>query len=62
MPGNAVTKIFDVEGTFKSGGKEAAKWSNKRRENGHDENMEVVGRIWKRRGVSPELQGAKFSY
>lgn len=55
MPRNALTEIFNVEGTLKSGGEETAKWSDKGRKNGHDEEMEVVGRIWERQDVSPEL-------
>ena len=49
-------EILDIEGAFKSRGKETTEWSNKRCENGHDEDMEVVGRVWKRRDVSSELQ------
>ena len=61
MSGDAVAEILDVEGALKSGSKKATKWSDKRRKNGHDEYMEVVGRIWERRDVSPELQGTNFS-
>lgn len=39
MPGDAVTEIFDVEGTFKSGGEETSKWTDKRRKDCHDENV-----------------------
>lgn len=45
MSRNAVTEILDVKGTLKSGSKEAAEGSNEGCENGHDEEVEVVGRI-----------------
>lgn len=58
---NALTEVLNVEGTLESGGKETAEWSNERRENRHDQDMEVVGRIWKRLDVSPKLQDTEFS-
>jgi len=39
MPGDAVTEIFDVEGTFESGGEETSKRTDKRRKDCHDENV-----------------------
>ena len=62
VSGDAVTEILDVEGTLKSGSKKATEWSDKRRKNGHDEDVEVVGRIWERRDVSSKLQDTKFSH
>ena len=38
-----MTEIFDVKGPLKSGRKEPAKGSNERRENGHEEEVEMVG-------------------
>ena len=61
MPRNAVTKIFDVEGTLESGGEEAAKRSNEGRENGHDENVQVVGRVRDGRHIPTQLRGTKFN-
>ena len=57
MSGYAVSEILDVEGTLESGGEEATEWGDKGRENGHDEHMEVVGRIRNCCDVSPELRG-----
>jgi len=52
---DTVTKVLDVEGTLESGSEEATEGCNERRENGHDEQMKMVGRIWERRDISPEL-------
>jgi len=54
VSGDAVTEILDVEGTLKSRSEKTTEWSDKRRKNGHDEDMEVVGCIWERRDVSPK--------
>jgi len=51
MPGNAVAKIFHVERPLKPGGKKATEWGDKGRKNGHDENVQVVGRVGERRNV-----------
>lgn len=61
MARNAMAEIFDVEGTFKSGGEETPEWADKGRKNCHDENVQVVGRIWESRDVSSQLQRIKFS-
>ena len=52
---DTVTKVLDVKGTLKSGSEEATEGGNERRENGHDEQMKMVGRIWERRNISPKL-------
>ena len=59
---DAVAEILDVKGTLKSRSKEAAEWSDERRENCHDEDMEMVGRIWERRNVSSKLQETELSH
>lgn len=51
MSRNAVAKVLDVESTLKSGGEKATERSDKGSKNGHDENVQVVGRVCDRRDV-----------
>ena len=62
MPRDALAKIFDVESTLKSGGEKASEGGDKRRKNGHDEDMQVVGRVRERRHVPTQLRGTKFAH
>ena len=41
----AVSKVLDVESSFKPGRKEATEWSHKRCEACHDQKMKLVGCI-----------------
>jgi hypothetical protein len=45
MPRNAVAKIFDVESTFKTRGKETSEWCNERSEDGKYEQMKLIRNI-----------------
>ncbi len=56
VPRDAVAEILDVERALETGCEEAAERSDKRREAGHDEQVELVRRVWDSRNWSSELQ------
>ena len=45
---DTVTEILDVKGSLESRSKEATEWSDKRCENGHNEDVEMVSGVWER--------------
>ena len=55
MSRDAVAEILDVKRPLESGRKEPAERSHQRRKNGHEQQVEVVGRVRERRDVSPKL-------
>ena len=46
MPGDAVPKVFDVEGALEAGCEKAAKGRDERCKGGHDEYVYLEGRVW----------------
>ena len=57
-----MAKVFDVKSALKSGGEETPEWSDKGCKNGHDKNMQVVGRVRECGDVSSQLRDKKFSH